>query len=89
MAWTIKYADSALRQLKKLDKPIARRILDYLDERIATADDPRVAGKALTGPMGGLWRYRVGDYRIVCDVRDGELMILVIEVGNRKDVYRD
>ena len=86
MAWTIKYADSALRQL---DKPIAHRILDCLDERIATADDPRVAGKALTGPMGGLWRYRVGDYRIVCDVRDGELMILVIEAGNRKDIYWD
>lgn len=89
MAWTINYTDSALRQLKKLDKQTARRIVDYMDERIATADDPRVSGKALTGPMGGFWRYRVGDYRIICDVRDGELVVLVLEVGNRKDVYRD
>lgn len=62
MAWTIKYADSALRQL---DKPIAHRILDCLDERIATADDPRVAGKALTGPMGGAYSATVSGITVL------------------------
>lgn len=89
MAWTINYSDTALRNLKKLDKQVARRIVDYMQERIASADDPRVAGKALTGPLGGLWRYRVGDYRIISEVQDGILTILVLEIGNRKEVYRD
>lgn len=88
MAWTINYSDTALRNLKKLDKKVARRIVDYMQERIASADDPRVVGKALTGPLGGLWRYRVGDYRIICEVQDGILTILVLEIGNRKEVYR-
>ena len=88
MAWTIKYSDTAKVQLRKLDKPIARRILDFMDERIADLEDPRNSGKALKGPLGGLWRYRVGDYRIICEIRDGELCILVLELGNRKAVYR-
>lgn len=88
MVWTIKYSDTAKVQLRKLDKPIARRILDFMDERIADLEDPRNSGKALKGPLGGLWRYRVGDYRIICEIRDGELCILVLELGNRKAVYR-
>lgn len=88
MAWTIKYADTAVRQLKKLDKPVARRILDYMDEKVATAEDPHSLGKALTGPMGGLWRFRVGDYRVVCEIHNGQLVVLVLEIGNRKEVYR-
>ena len=88
MAWTIKYSDTAKVQLRKLDKPIARRILDFMDERIADLEDPRNSGKALKGPLGGLWRYRIGDYRIICEIRDGELCILVLELGNRKAVYR-
>ncbi len=89
MAWTIDYTETARRQLLKLDKPVARRILDYMDERIAGQDDPRSSGKALTGPMPGVfWRCRVGDYRIICDIQDGALRILVIEIGDRKSVYR-
>ena len=88
MAWTIEYSDTAKDQLRKLDKPIARRIVDYMDERIADLENPRSSGKALTGPLGGLWRYRVGDYRVICEVRDGALCILVLELGNRREVYR-
>ena len=88
MAWTIEYSDTAKDQLRKLDKPIARRIVDYMDERIAELENPRSSGKALTGPLGGLWRYRVGDYRVICEIRDGALCILVLELGNRREVYR-
>lgn len=88
MAWTIDYTKTALSQLRKLDKQSARRILDFLDERVAQRDDPRSTGKALTGPLGGLWRYRVGDFRIVCEIQDGELRVLVIELCNRKEIYR-
>ena len=89
MAWTISYTETALKQLKKLDRPIARRLVDFMNERVAAQADPRSTGKALTGPLlGSYWRYRVGDYRIICDIQDGALMVLVLEIGNRKDVYR-
>lgn len=78
MAWTIEYAETAKRQLRKLDKPIARRIVDFMDERVAPSDDPRQLGKALKGPLGELWSYRVGDFRILCDIQDGKLTVLVL-----------
>ena len=89
MAWIIKYTDSARKQLKKLDKQSAIRILDFMDERIFESDNPRSIGKVLTGPkLGTYWRYRVGDYRIICNIQDGQLCVLVIEIGNRKEIYR-
>ena len=88
MAWTIDYTQTALNQLRKLDKQSARRILDFLDERVAQRDAPRSPGKALTGPLGGLWRYRVGDFRVICEIHDGALRVLVVELGNRREVYR-
>jgi len=89
LAWKIDYTESARRQLRKLDRQTARRILDFMDERIAAQEDPRNTGKALTGPMlGAYWRYRIGDYRIICDIQDGALCVLVIEIGNRREVYR-
>jgi len=89
LAWTIEYTQTARKQLGKLDKPTARRVLDFMDERIADRQDPRSSGKPLTGPLlGTYWRYRVGDCRVICDIRDGALCILVIELGDRKDVYR-
>jgi len=89
LAWTIDYTETARRQLLKLDRQVARRILDFMDERIAGQEDPRSSGKALTGPiLGVFWRYRVGDCRIICDIQDGALRILVIEIGDRKGVYR-
>jgi len=87
LAWTIEYAGLAKSQLRKMDKQVARRIVDYMDERIATSDDPRSVGKALSGPLGAFWRYRVGDYRIICEIQDSRLTVLVVEVGNRQDIY--
>jgi len=88
LVWTIDYTDTARKQLRKLDKQVARRILDFMDERIAGLENPRSTGKALTGPLGGLWRYRVGDVRVICDIQDGALRVLVVRVGNRRDIYR-
>ena len=89
MAWTINYTETARKQLRKLDKQTARRILDLMDERIAFQEDPRSTGKTLTGPLlGAYWRYRVGDCRVICDLQDSVLCILVIEIGNRKEIYR-
>lgn len=88
MAWTIEYTDVALSQLRKLDKAAARRILNYMDRGVAPLDDARSLGKALRGPLGEFWRYRVGDYRIICDLKDEKLRVLVVRLGNRKDVYR-
>ena len=81
MAWTIDYTDTAKRQLRKLDKQTARRIVDYMDERIAVLENPRDAGKALFGPLGGLWRYRVGDCRVICDIQDGALRVAMLLAG--------
>ncbi len=88
MAWIIEYTQTARHQLQKLDRPAAQRIVAYMDERIAGSGDPRGAGKALSGPMGELWRYRVGDFRVICDIQDSVLRILVVKIGNRSEVYR-
>jgi mRNA interferase RelE/StbE len=89
LAWTISYTASARKQLRKLDRPIARRVVEFMDERIAAQADPRNTGQALTGPLlGAYWRYRVGDYRIICDIQDDALCVLVIEIGKRKEIYR-
>ena len=89
MAWLIEFDDAAKKDLSKLDKQIARRITDFLRERVAPLDDPRSLGHALKGAaLGELWRYRVGDYRIICDIQDGALRILVITIGNRREIYR-
>ena len=89
MAWEIEYTETARRQLRKLDKQIAMRIIDFMDERVARRGEPHNTGEALTGPsIGVYWRYRVGDYRVICDIQDGRLCVLVIEIGNRREVYR-
>jgi mRNA interferase RelE/StbE len=86
--WTIEYAETAKKQLRRLDKIAARRIVDFMDERVALNNDPRAIGKALKGSLGDLWRYRVGDYRVICDIQDKLLTVLVLQVGNRREVYR-
>ena len=89
MAWTIQFAESAVRQLKKLDRSVVVKIVDYLDERVAFLEDPRSVGKKLSGPrLGVYWRYRVSDVRVICDVQDLQLIVLVLELGHRKEVYR-
>ena len=89
MVWIIKYTESSSKQLKKLDKQTALRVLDYMDERVTVLADPRSLGQNLKGPkMGEYWRYRVGDIRVICNILDGQMTVLVIEIGNRREVYR-
>ena len=88
MAWTIDYSATARTQLRKLDRQTARRVVDFMDERVSTRDDPRSIGQALTGPLAGLWRYRVGNYGVVCEIQDDVLRVLVVRVGSRGRVYR-
>ncbi|EJG15811.1 MULTISPECIES: type II toxin-antitoxin system RelE family toxin [Actinomycetaceae] len=87
MAWKAKLSPRALKQLSKLDKPAAARIIAYLRET-ANGNDPRARGKALTGNLAGFWRYRVGDYRIIVSIEDDELLILAINIDHRSRVYR-
>ncbi|MBF0559077.1 MAG: type II toxin-antitoxin system RelE/ParE family toxin [Nitrospirae bacterium] len=89
MAWTIKIEDSAIKELKKIDKTNTRRILDFLDKRVAKLEDPRSIGEALKGAqLGNFWKYRIGDYRVICDIQDSVLLILVLRIGNRSEIYR-
>jgi mRNA interferase RelE/StbE len=87
MAWLIDFSDEADRDFSKLDKSIQRRIFAYLHDRIANAADPRDFGKPLLHELTGLWRYRVGDYRILCRIEEDRLTILVLEIGHRSVVY--
>jgi mRNA interferase RelE/StbE len=86
--WTIEITRSAEKQIKKLDRTAQAAILRFLRERLQPAENPRQWGKPLHGEKGGLWRYRVGDYRLICDIQDEKITILVVRVGQRKDVYR-
>ena len=89
MAWTIKYAESAFKQLAKLHRPDAKRIVGFLRDRISVTHNPRTLGSALRGTdLGGYWKYRVGDFRLIVDIRDHEVVVLVLKIGNRRDVYR-
>jgi mRNA interferase RelE/StbE len=89
LVWIIKYTESSSKQIKKLDKQTALRVLDYMDERVAVLANPRSLGKNLKGPkVGEYWRYRVGDIRVICNIVDGQMTVLVIEIGNRREVYR-
>lgn len=89
MAWLIKFDEAAKKDLAKLDKQIAKRITTFLHDRVASLDNPRSIGEALTGSrLGEFWKYRVGSYRIICDIQDGVLCVLVLKVGKRSEVYR-
>ena len=81
------YSEKALKQLKKLSKSISDRIVDYMEE-VAKLKDPRERGKILVGNLVGFWRYRVGDYRILCRIRDDKLIISVVEIGHRRNIYK-
>ena len=87
MAWTIKFADGAIKELKKIDKQGQKEIQRYLKERIASDEDPRRFGKALSKELTGYWRYRINNYRIICNIQDKDVVVLVVRVGHRKNVY--
>lgn len=84
--WELAYEPSVAKWLKKADPQVARKLRDALTAVVRTGE-PRSRGKSLTGPLAGLWRYRIGDYRAVCDIQDGNLVVLVIELGHRSDIY--
>ncbi|EFI33440.1 addiction module toxin, RelE/StbE family [Desulfonatronospira thiodismutans ASO3-1] len=85
--WTIKYLKSARKDVQKIDPQIRKRVREYLEQRIARLENPRQLGEPLKGQLTKLWRYRVGDYRIVCELRDHEL--IVVRIGHRKNVYKN
>lgn len=89
MAWTVEFTDTAQRQLEKLDKSVGNRIAKFLHERLATLENPRSIGEALKGERWGtLWKYRVGDYRLIASIEDQRLVILIVTIGHRRQVYR-
>ena len=89
MAWKVELSTLAQKNLADLDPGVARRILTFLNERVAHLSDPRSIGEALKGSrLGSFWKYRVGDYRIVASIEDGALRVLVVKVGNRRDIYK-
>jgi len=89
LAWTIELRASAEKQLSRFAKRDAARIISFLEERLATHENPRELGDALKGhALGGYWRYRVGDYRVICDIQDRRLVVLVIDIGHSSKVYR-
>ena len=88
MVWAVELADSAADALDKLDATARHRIWRFLRGWLLRTDNPRQRGKALTGNYAGLWRYRIGDYRLVCQIQDARLVVLVIKVGHRSDVYQ-
>ncbi len=89
MAYSVELSESADRELDKLDTQQAKRILKFLHERVAKLDDPRSIGQALHGSrLGEFWKYRVGDYRLICKIEDDRLVVLVLRVGDRKEIYR-
>lgn len=86
--WTIEFKQGAERQIRKLDRKAQAMIIRFLRERIEPAENPRQWGRPLRGEKRGLWRYRVGDYRVICDIQDERITVLVLAIGHRKDVYR-
>jgi mRNA interferase RelE/StbE len=85
---SVSFTPKARKDLPRIDKPYRTRILSFLRDRVARLDDPRSIGEVLVGPLQGLWKYRVGDYRILCRIEDAKLIVLVLIVGHRREVYR-
>ena len=89
MAWPIEFDPDAARELRKLDRPVQIRIVGFLLKRVAVLDDPRQIGEALAGArLGSYWKYRVGDWRIICDLQDHRIIVRVLRIGHRGGVYR-
>jgi mRNA interferase RelE/StbE len=89
LAWQIEFDESAKKELAKLDRQVARRLIDFLKNRVLNQRDPRSVGQALRGStLGEFWKYRVGDFRIIASIQDDRMIVLVLRVGNRNDIYR-
>ena len=88
MTWTVKFAASVRKTVQKLDPLTRKRIHEFLENRVGSLNNPRSIGKPLKGNFTELWRYRIGDYRIICEIRDEELLVLVLHIGHRSTIYR-
>jgi mRNA interferase RelE/StbE len=88
LTWKVEFDDRALKELRKLDLQVQRQILRFLRQRVATPDNPKRFGKPLSGDRLGLWRYRIGSYRLICRIEENRIVVLVLGVGHRKDVHR-
>jgi mRNA interferase RelE/StbE len=88
MNWSVNVRDKAVKALAKIDRTDAAKIWHFLEVELPAMNHPRASGKALKGDFKGLWRYRVGNYRVIAQIHDNELVILIVDVGNRKDVYK-
>jgi mRNA interferase RelE/StbE len=89
LAWQIEFDPDALKDLRKLDKPIQIRLVGFLRNRVSSLTNPRDIGEALSGQkLGGYWKYRVGVWRIICDIQDQRIVVRVLRIGNRREVYR-
>jgi len=87
LTWTVEFDDAAVKELRKLDRQAQKDILKYFRQRIATNEDPRRFGKSLSREFAGMWRYRVRNYRMICQIENEHLIVLVLRVGHRKDIY--
>lgn len=88
MSWRVEFTSGALRQLKKLDPFVRRTLIAWVEKNLEDCADARAHGKSLVGDKSGLWRYRIGDYRLLCRLDDGRLVIEAIKVGHRREVYK-
>lgn len=88
MTWQIKFTQTAAKQFSKLDKPIKQRVMGFLENRLANMENPKQIGKALQGTLSEYWAYRVGNYRILAKLQDQQLLVLIVEIGHRKEVYK-
>ena len=88
MVWKIKYLKSIQKEVRKIDKKEQQKIKDYLEKKVASLEDPRELGKILRGGMKDFWRYRIGDYRAICQIQDEAITVLVVHIGHRKNIYQ-
>lgn len=88
MVWKVEISAAVEKELSKLDKQVAVRILKFLNDRVAKSENPRLLGEGLKGQFEEYWKYRVGDYRIICNLLDSVFTVMVVKIGNRREVYR-
>ncbi len=88
LVYKVEYSQEAIKQIKKLDKQISMRILTWLDQRIVNCENPRLWGEALVGEFSGFWKYRIGTFRLICEIQDDRLIVVVVELGHRKEIYK-
>ena len=89
MKYKVAFTNRAIKELKKLDKHVSALIIGWIEKNLENCENPRIHGKGLTANRSGEWRYRIGDYRLICEIQDEKITILVLEIGHRRSVYKD